>query len=186
MIDDGVLVQVYSTVLVGVLIFLTLERRFEGEEVGDKAKNLEKEIKHQQRVLDFHKVDRENVIRDKECKRDSDIVRPEYFDNRIKTIDMESQQDTEKMNTLQSELDKMKEKHSQEIEEYNDKTTQENIITMTMIVFLVSSIISLLIGYVFAARMPPEILTPVTRIISFGLFSIAMILLVGRVYLHNK
>ena len=112
MIDDGVLVQVYSTVLVGVLIFLTLERRFEGEEVGDKAKNLEKEIKNQQRHLDFLKEDRENVIREKEYKHDSDIVPQNYFDNRIKNIDKEFQQETDKMETLQSELKEIKEKHT--------------------------------------------------------------------------
>ena len=58
------------------------------------------------------------------------------------------------METLQSELKEIKEKHSAEIEEYNDKKTQEGIITLTMIVFLVSSIISLLIGSIFARRMP--------------------------------
>ena len=185
MIDDGVLVQVYSTVLVGVLIFLTLERQFEGEEVGDKAKNLEKEIKNQQRHLDFLKEDRENVIREKEYKHDSDIVPQNYFDNRIKNIDKEFQQETDKMETLQSELKEIKEKHSAEIEEYNDKKTQEGIITLTMIVFLVSSIISLLIGSIFAPRMP-DILTPLARIASFVFFSIAIILLVSRVYLHSK
>lgn len=36
MIDNNTLIQVFATVLVGVLIFLTLERRFERREGYDK------------------------------------------------------------------------------------------------------------------------------------------------------
>jgi hypothetical protein len=186
MIDDGVLVQVYSTVLVGVLIFLTLERRFEGEEGDNKAKNMMKKITKQRRYLLYLMADREHVKQEKDYNRDSTIVKQDYYDNRIKKIDKDLEQEQAKMKTLQSEFGKMSEEYSQEIQEYIDKTTQEGIITLTMIVFLVTSIISLLIGSIFDRPHIPDILTPLARIASFVLFSIAIVLLVSRVYLHSK
>jgi hypothetical protein len=71
--------------------------------------------------------------------------------------------------------------------QYINLKTDEGIVVLAMIVFMVSSIIALLVGSITELYPSlPDGLPPSARIISVVLFSIGIILLIGKVYLHGK
>lgn len=192
-IDDTLLIQVYSTVLVGVLIFFTIQRHFQyHDDFKTESRRLLKdrtvaytEMEIYQDELRRLENSRAKNVRDAPERFNHPDSKKEYESekNRLKCLVKERGKDAEAAT---------KEMHSRAMiyrkrrNQYMSLRTDEGIVALAMIILMVTSIIVLLIGSVIEINPFHNKIPPTARIISVVLFSIAIILLIVKVYLHGK
>lgn len=193
-IDDTLLIQVYATVLVGVLIFLTVQRHFEyTEDFQVESRRLRRQRENAIEEIQAYKDGLRRLIASREKNADlapSYYNRPDVkaeFESEKKRLERLIKEKGDEFVRLNKELYSRAMKYRKRRSQYINLKTDEGIVVLAMIVFMVSSIIALLVGSIIELYPSlPDGLPPSTRIISVVLFSIGIILLIGKVYLHGK
>jgi hypothetical protein len=184
-IDDTVLIQVYATVLVGILIFFTIQRHFEyGSDFTKKSGRLLKQRENVLKEKSAYEDDLKRLKdeRDKNVKAAPDRFKVEDYEPRIKSLERLIDEKGKELTTTQDEMYSRAEKYRKRRNQYISLKTEEGIVALNMIVFMVASIIALLFGATFGGY--PGVST-IAIVISVVLFSIGIILLVLKVYLHG-
>ena len=188
-IGETVLVQVYATVLVGILIFMTVQRLFEWRERFEEKSS---------RLIQL----RENAIKDKEALQDeldrhekswkgtielspSFSTNPDYtkpYEDEMKRLQGLIRMKDDEINRRIDDLYSLTGKYRENRDLYKSLRTRERNLNTVMIILLVASIIIILVGSVIDIQP----LTSVISIISVIIFSVGIILLIFRVYLHGQ
>lgn len=184
-IDDTVLIQVYATVLVGILIFFTIQRHFEYE--SDFTKKSGQLLKQRENVLKEKSAYEDDLKRlkderDKNVKAAPDRFKVEDYEPRIKSLENLIDEKGTELTTTQDEMYSRAERYRKRRNQYISLKTEEGIVALIMIVFMVASIIALLFGATFGGY--PGV-SPIAIVISVVLFSIGILLLILKVYLHG-
>ncbi|MGH9953314.1 MAG: hypothetical protein ACRD5J_16980 [Nitrososphaeraceae archaeon] len=192
-IDDTLLIQVYSTVLAGILIFFTIQRHFEYTEEFERASS--RLLKQRENAIEEIRVYKD-ALRRLTASRDKNVeLAPSYYNrpdvkaefesekNRLERLINKKGDEFVSLNkNLYSRAMKYRKRHSQ----YISLKTDEGILAAVMVLLVVASIVVLLVGSIIELYPLPEGMPPSARIISVVLFSIGIILLIGKVYLHGK
>lgn len=103
----------------------------------------------------------------------------DYIHEEIKMIDAEIEPITQDLSSLAI-------KYKQTLGRYTDLTFEEGFITIAMIAMIVASIIAILTTSIIDLHPSPDIFPSIAQVFSVVLFSIGIILLVWRVYLHGR
>jgi magnesium-transporting ATPase (P-type) len=182
-IDDGVLTQAYATVLAGAVIFLTLQRRFEYEEVYEvksnkfrlQRDNLREEIKNYGGRLNSLLKSR-----DKNLQAAYDrFIQPEYsepFEAEKNSLEGLISMKNHELTMTQTNWDSLTRKYLKRRQRYHRLKSGERFFDVIMLVFMAAAIVIVLVG----------IYPPYEKAISIIVFSIGIIALIGRVYLYSE
>jgi predicted RNase H-like nuclease (RuvC/YqgF family) len=164
-IDDPVLIQVYATVLTGVLIFMTVQRLFESE-----SKRLSHEKKDAEEDEEKYKNELGVVENHLQRNKDPDIIKM-LEDQRKEWKSIIDLTETRIKNIItRIRLNDLRYK-KKNIEHRSIKET-ERFLNVVMVALMGLSIIVVLVGY--------------EKIISVIFFSIGIILLIVRVCFHGE
>jgi predicted RNase H-like nuclease (RuvC/YqgF family) len=202
MIDDNSLTQVFATVLAGVLIFLTLERRFGGvKEAIDKVNALQTRKNFLRQELDNLVTQKDYCIDlkgktekaqagpndDKPRKMEESIYKQKIasFEKTIEEKEAEIQKKTSELRLTDFELKWLDSRIGLHVQRYTDLKTKEGIITLSMIVLLSGSILIMILSST-AFTYIPSVIQRDYDFISSIVFSSGIVLLIMRVHLHGK
>ena len=181
-IDSSVLIQVYSTVLAGVLIFMTVQRLFEWKErFEEKSFRLLQLRENALRDREEHEDDlnrlevtrREGLVSDRELYEQPNVIKgyqdaKKRFEGLIRMKDNDINRITTDINSLGVKYAKVREQHAR-IKEL------ERFLNVVIVALIVISIIVVLL-----------VMPPYGGIISIITFSVGVIILIMRVLLHGE
>jgi cellobiose-specific phosphotransferase system component IIC len=102
-----------------------------------------------------------------------------HLDEEIRRIDAE-------IKLLTLALSGLAIRFNQKFKQYTDLKSEEGLITIIMIAMIVASIIVLLIGSSIDLHTSSEVPHPLVQTVAVILFSIGIILLAPRIYLHGR
>jgi hypothetical protein len=185
MIDDSSLIQVFATVLIGVLIFLTLERRFERKEdyikkfdkLNEERDSLFKELSELQDERLRVKSEHSKNVEFNPMYR-GDPIHVTKFKRTMNDLNGKIAEKCDKIKTTAININSLNRKYEQTLNQYSNLRTKEGLVTFFMVVTLSASIIGLLpLAFFEFFDM---------KLISTLLFSVAVGLLIARVYLHGR
>lgn len=193
-IDDTILIQVYATVLAGILIFFTIQRHFGWKEVFEEKSRKLRQLRDDARAEGIAyreellrlEASRERNIRENPSHHTLPDVTTE-FENEKKHLMGRIRMKEDDFERLNNNLNSLAKKYLDRRGRYFSLKTDEGILTVGMTMLIVASIIVLLVGSIIehhpslSGEMPPYAI-----IISVILFSIGIALLIGKVYLHGK
>ena len=148
--DDSVLIQVYSTVLAGVLIFMTVQRLFEWKELFEEKSSKLLQLRgnaiteretYQEELDRLKRSRRRNLELDRELYESSEMTK--QFEDAKKRLEGQIRMKDDEFRRLRDDLYSLTGKYSKRREKHTDIKKGERFLNVAMIIL---TIIVVLVG----------------------------------------